>query len=125
MNPDDQLAATASGLDGTAVPVAWPDAAEAAREAASRRLRSLVIEDHALPEDLATATSSFALRSVDDELAALVYDSMMDDELFANVRSGAARSDSSHLRPQTSCSSWRCPARGTRRASCATPGRRC
>ena len=89
MNPDDQLAATASGLDGTAVPVAWPDAAEAAREAASRRLRSLVIEDHALPEDLASATSRLALRSVDDELAALVYDSMIDDDLLANVRSGA------------------------------------
>ena len=89
MNADDQAAAKPSRIDGAAVRLTWPDAAEAAREATLRRLRSLVIEKDAVPEDvLASARPSFALRSVDDELAALVYDSMIDDELFANVRSG-------------------------------------
>ena len=42
-----------------------------------------------VPEEvLASAKSSFALRSIDDELAALVYDSMIDGELLGSVRSG-------------------------------------
>jgi len=86
---DESGSSTASRIDGTAVSLEWPDAAEAAREATFRRLRSLVIEKDSVPADvLASARSSFGLRSVDDELATLVYDSMFDDELLDSVRSG-------------------------------------
>jgi hypothetical protein len=89
MNPDDEAVAKASRIAGAAVHLEWPDAAEAAREATFRRLQSLVPEKDPVPaEVLASARSSFGLRSVDDELAALVYDSMIDDGLLASVRSG-------------------------------------
>jgi hypothetical protein len=89
MNADDEAAAKASRIDGAAVHLEWPDAAEAAREATFRRLHSLALENDPVPADvLASARSSFGLRSIDDELAVLVYDSMIDHELLANVRSG-------------------------------------
>jgi hypothetical protein len=89
MNPDDEAATKASRIDGAAAHLEWPDAAEAAREATFRRLHSLVLEKDPVPADvLASAKSSFGLRSIDDELAALVYDSMIDDELVGSVRSG-------------------------------------
>jgi hypothetical protein len=67
----------------------WPNTVDAAREATFQRLRSLVLENDPVPaEVIASARASFALRSIDDELASLVYDSMTDGDLFAGVRSG-------------------------------------
>lgn len=57
------------------------------REATFRRLAELVRRDDAVPPEVVEAArASFAWRSVDDELAALVYDSDRDGELLANVR---------------------------------------
>ena len=90
MNPDDEAPAKPSRVSGTATHLEWPDAAETAREATFRRLHSLVLENDPVPPDvLASARSSFGVRSIDDELAALVYDSTTDDGLLAGVRSGA------------------------------------
>lgn len=76
-------------VDGNLVRPAWPDSDETAREETFRRLSDLVAERDAVPEDvLVSARLSFELRSIDDELAALVYDSMIDDDLLASVRSG-------------------------------------
>jgi hypothetical protein len=48
-----------------------------------------MLEDDQVPQDvIAGAGTSLALRSIDDELASLVYDSMTDDDLFVGVRSG-------------------------------------
>jgi hypothetical protein len=89
MKADDHAPAKVSRIDGGAAHLDWPDAAEAAREATFRRLHSLVIEKDPGPADvLSSARSGLKLRSVDDELAALVYDSMTDDDLFVGVRSG-------------------------------------
>jgi hypothetical protein len=86
----DDAAAKASRFDGFAAHLEWPDAEDAAREATFRRLQSLVLENDPVPEDLlAAARSAFGLRSVDSELAALVYDSMIDEELLVAVRSRA------------------------------------
>ena len=67
-----------------------PDDERAAREAASCRLKSLGALDsaHAGERSREGATST-RLRSVDDEPAALVYDSNLDTYLFAAVRAGA------------------------------------
>jgi len=49
----------------------------------------LVRKNDPVPEDvLDSARESFELRSIDDELATLVYDSMIDDDVLAGVRSG-------------------------------------
>jgi hypothetical protein len=89
MKADDHAPAKVSRIDGGAAHLDWPDAAEAAREATFRRLHSLVIEKDPGPADvLSSARSGLKLRSVDDELAALVYDSMTDDDLLVSVRSG-------------------------------------
>jgi hypothetical protein len=89
VNTDDQAVAKASRIDGAAVHLDWPDAAEAAREATFRRLHSLVREKDPMPADvLVSARSSFGMRSIDDEPAALVYDSIIDDDLLSSVRSG-------------------------------------
>jgi len=86
MNADDR-APKAPRLGGDPVGVDWADAAEAARGATSRRLRSLTSEtDPAEPDGLEHARSQ--LRSVDDEPACLVYDSNIDSELLAAVRTG-------------------------------------
>lgn len=78
--------------DGTVVHVAWPRAGvDEAREETFERLRVLVEHRDPMPEDVvAGARLSFELRSVDEELAQLVYDSMIDDDLLAGVRSGGA-----------------------------------
>jgi hypothetical protein len=53
------------------------------------RIRELALARDPVPEEvLASAIASFELRSVDDELGALVYDSMIDDELLVGVRAG-------------------------------------
>ena len=89
MNARDQAADKSSRSGAPASHLEWPDAAQAAREATFRRLHSLVLEDDpVLAEVLSSAKSSFGLRSIDDELAALVYDSLTDDELLVSVRSG-------------------------------------
>jgi hypothetical protein len=77
-----------------AEPLDWPNAIDVTREATFRRLRELVRERDRVPEDvLLFARASFQLRSIDDELAALVYDSMIDEAPLAGVRSsdGSAR----------------------------------
>lgn len=57
------------------------------REATFRRLAELVRRDDAVPAEVVeSARAAFAWRSIDDELAALVYDSERDGELLANVR---------------------------------------
>jgi hypothetical protein len=79
-----------SRLDGSARHTDWPDAAEAARDATFRRFHSLVLEKDPVPADVVSeARASVELRSIDDELAWLVYDSVTDDDLLAGVRSGA------------------------------------
>jgi hypothetical protein len=89
MNAGD-VPTEAWNTDGAFMRVDWPDAAEAVREATFRRLHALILERDLVPEDvLASARSSFVLRSVDDELASLVYDSKIDDQLLAGVRSGS------------------------------------
>jgi hypothetical protein len=86
----DDAGAMISRFDGVAAHLDWPEAAEVAREATFQRLQSLVLENDPVPEDvLRAAVATFELRSVDSELAALVYDSMIDDALLAGVRSGA------------------------------------
>jgi hypothetical protein len=48
-----------------------------------------VLENDPVPPGaVVSAGASFALRSIDDELASLVYDSLTDADLFAGVRSG-------------------------------------
>ena len=75
------------------VRLGWPDVADAAREETFRRLGELVQMRDAVPADvLESARFSFELRSVDDELAALVYDSVVDTDLLASVRSGGTAS---------------------------------
>ena len=71
MHPDDQ-SVTAPRVDGSAVPFGSPEAGEAAKEATLVRLRALS------PESDPDAPSCAGLRSVDDELARLVYDSALD-----------------------------------------------
>ena len=89
MKPDDESTGRTGRIDGSLVPLDFPDAAEAAREATFWRLHALAIERDPVPEEvLASAKASFEMRSVDDELGALVYDSMIDDELLVGVRSG-------------------------------------
>jgi hypothetical protein len=52
------------------------------------RLRELMIEVDDVPEDVkAMAEAAYGMRSVDDELAELVYDSLIDRELLIGVRS--------------------------------------
>jgi hypothetical protein len=93
MNPDNQAAAEPSRIGGSPVRPDRPDAAEAAREATLDRLHSLVLErDEAPRSATACARSSSGLRSIDDDPAALVYDSTTDDELLASVRSGGPTS---------------------------------
>ena len=71
------------------VPINPGDPAQAAREETFARLAELVRKRDPIPADVfASARFSFQLRSVDDELAALVYDSIVDDDLLAGVRSG-------------------------------------
>jgi hypothetical protein len=68
-----------------------PDTDDVAREETFRRLAALVSVKDSVPEDVRTsARLSFEFRSLDDELAALVYDSMIDDDLLAGVRSGGS-----------------------------------
>jgi hypothetical protein len=88
MNADDEAARKSRNRTDAAGP-AWVEAAEAARQAASRRLRILGGE-HGLAETALSGCSSLgaAPRSVDDEPAALVYDSNLDAELLASVRTG-------------------------------------
>jgi len=88
MRSDDRPVSKRSRVDGSRTQVDWPDSANDAREAAFRRLHQLVRDRDAVPEDVfVSANSSFDLRSIDDELAALVYDSIIDDALLAGVRS--------------------------------------
>jgi hypothetical protein len=65
----------------------WSDASEAAREATFRRLDALVADDAVPVEEVAVARSNVELRSIDDQLATLVYDSRIDDHLLDGVRS--------------------------------------
>src|SRR5208283_2216598 len=86
---NDEDARRTGRIDGSVVPLDWPDAAEAAREATFWRLRTVALERDPVPEEvIASARASFELRSIDDELGALVYDSMIDDDLLVGVRSG-------------------------------------
>jgi hypothetical protein len=89
MSWDNGFPSETARVEGAAVRHDWLDVANAAREATFSRLHALVLERDPVPEYvLAAARSSYELRSVDDELAGLVYDSMIDDELLAGVRSG-------------------------------------
>ena len=90
------MATGSSARNRVVVHTGWPhraDAAEAAREAAFRRLNALIVEsgpdvgDGLVGDGLDSARSSFELRSVDDEQATLVYDSTIDDRLLEGVRS--------------------------------------
>ena len=67
----------------------WSEASEAAREATFRRLDALMADDPAPAEVAAVAGSHSEVRHIDDQLACLVYDSMIDDHLLDRVRSGA------------------------------------
>lgn len=88
MKADDE-AAKASRIDGAAVQLDRPGAAQAARDATFKRLGSLGLEADPEPADVGAHTpSSLGLRSVDDEPAALVYDSNLDADLLAAVRAG-------------------------------------
>ncbi len=61
------------------------------REATFRRLAELVRERDPVPEAVVgAAQAAFSWRSVDDELARLVYDSERDVALLAAVRAGGA-----------------------------------
>ncbi|MGO9583973.1 MAG: hypothetical protein ACLP36_14360 [Acidimicrobiales bacterium] len=88
MKADDE-AAKASRIDGAAVQLDWPGAAQAARDATFERLGSLQPDTDPEPADVgAHGPSSLGLRSIDDEPAALVYDSNLDADLLAAVRGG-------------------------------------
>jgi len=63
----------------------WSEASESARKATFRRLEALVA-DGTLPVEEVAARSTVELRAIDDELAVLVYDSMIDDRLLDGVR---------------------------------------
>ncbi|MGD0983420.1 MAG: hypothetical protein ABSA65_06320 [Acidimicrobiales bacterium] len=90
MNLDDGAVAEPSCVSGASAHLEWSDAAEVAREATLRRLHSLVLEKDPLsPDVLGDTMSSCGVRSIDDEPAALVYDSTTDDRLLTCVRSGA------------------------------------
>lgn len=92
MKSDDEARRSRPRIDGSNHDLSWPNAAEAPREATFRRLRSLVLERDAVPDDvLASAKLSFELLSIDDEIAALVYDSAIDDERYVGVRAGGRR----------------------------------
>ncbi len=85
----DEVSAPEIGSQANVVRLDWPDVEESAREETFRRLAGLVRSRDAVPADvLESARLTFQLRSIDDELAALVYDSMVDDDLLASVRSG-------------------------------------
>jgi len=89
MKPHDQ-ADEASRVDGASFRLDWNAAAGQARQASFRRLRALGVGDD---EEEAELRSSGAFgegsRSVDDEPAALVYDSNLDPHLLATVRAGS------------------------------------
>jgi len=92
MKPDDE-AAGARDTDDAGATFEWPDAPGAAREAALGRLASLrVEEDPTTAGVLGSELAGIVLRSVDDELASLVYDSNVDLDLFRSVRAEAATS---------------------------------
>lgn len=87
----DELGGWDHVTEGTVVRLDWPDVTGVAREEAFRRLATLVEARDGVPADVVeSARLSFQPRSVDDELAALVYDSMVDDDLLASVRSGGS-----------------------------------
>jgi hypothetical protein len=89
MEPDDQALDTVP-IDGSGLASGWPGAAAAAREAALGRLRALGADPE--PGDEAILADRFAngdLRSIDDEPARLVYDSLLDTELHASVRAAS------------------------------------
>ncbi len=89
LEPDKRASSTAPRLEGSGFHLDWPDTADSAREATLRRLRSLVPEADPVREDVhVSARSRLDPRSIDDEPAGLVYDSTIDDELLASVRSG-------------------------------------
>lgn len=68
--------------------IAASDIADLGREAMFRRLQDVMATDDSVPNDVVTsAKASFTLRAVDDDLALLVYDSLLDDELLSSVRS--------------------------------------
>jgi len=79
-----------SDTTGDVVDFASPsDAAELMREATFSRLAALVRIADPVPTDvIAAAKESFTWRSIDEELAELVYDSAFDGDLLAGVRSG-------------------------------------
>lgn len=90
MKADDQAART-SRIDGSLVQLDWPAAGEAARQAASDRLRSLFPGGGPSSEE-ADPHSAGGPLSVDDELARLVFDSAFDAELVTTVRAGEGSS---------------------------------
>lgn len=56
-----------------------------------RRLEALAQELDPVPDDVSEAArASYAWRSIDDELARLSYDSLLDADLLAGVRAGGA-----------------------------------
>jgi hypothetical protein len=57
------------------------------RAAMVRRLATLTRDHQAPPEVVKAAKATFNLRSIDDELATLVYDSVVDPGLLSGVRS--------------------------------------
>lgn len=64
--------------------------ADLVREVTFRRLAELVRSSEPVPSSVVEAArESFAWRSIDDELARLVYDSALDDELLARARGAA------------------------------------
>jgi len=84
---DDRATAAPPRIDGAVVHLDWQQAAVSVREATFSRLSSLVLEKE--PKSVVVDARPTALRSVDDELAALVYDSVIDDDLLVGVRSAA------------------------------------
>jgi hypothetical protein len=89
MKEHDEPART-SRIDGTAASPDWPAAAEVARGATFKRLESLGAERAPEPADLvAFKRRDVELRSVDDEPAALVYDSDLDATVLSGLRSGS------------------------------------
>lgn len=86
MKTDDEAHGSAR-IDGSSVRFDWPEGGETAREATLDRLRSLSSPSDPEPSQ-AGLSADEGLRSVDDELARLVYDSAFDAELLQTVRAG-------------------------------------